>query len=136
MKTIKIYTDGGSRGNPGHAAYGFVIYDKGGRLLHEEGKYIGKTTNNAAEYTAVLEALKYVKEKLFTEPLIVDLFADSKLVVEQLSGRFKVKSTHLRPMIEQIKILGLELGGVKYAYIPRSKNLQADLLVNQALGLR
>lgn len=134
-KTMKIiiYTDGASRGNPGPASYGFTVADEKGKILHEEGEYIGKTTNNVAEYTAVLRALKWVKNKLGSKQLQVNLFADSKLVAEQLSGRFKVKSAHLKPIIEQIKILGLELGGVIYSHIPREKNTEADRLANKAL---
>lgn len=131
---IIIYTDGASRGNPGLASYGFVILNEQGKLLYERGCYIGITTNNVAEYTAVLEALKFAKGNFSKEKIdSVELYADSKLVVEQLSGRFKIKSAHLKPMIEQIKILALELGGVFYTYIPRSKNFHADKLANIAL---
>ncbi len=134
MKLI-IYTDGASRGNPGHASYGFTISDGKGKLLHEEGGYIGITTNNVAEYTAVLQAIKYIK-KIESKPSQVELFADSKLVAEQLSGRFKVKAKHLKPIIEQIKILAIELGGVTYSHILRSQNAKADKLANQALDNR
>ncbi|MBU1031454.1 ribonuclease HI family protein [Patescibacteria group bacterium] len=135
-RTINIYTDGGSRGNPGHASYGFVVLDDNGKLIYEQGKYIGITTNNVAEYSGALEALKYVKKNLAKENLSIELFADSRLVIEQLSGRFKVKSAHLKPIIEKIKILALELGGVIYNYIPRHKNTEADRLVNLALDSR
>lgn len=136
MKLI-IYTDGASRGNPGPASYGFNVLDENGKLLYEEGRYIGITTNNVAEYTAVLEALKFVKKRFTGNKLLnVELFADSKLVAEQLSGRFKVKSPHLKPIIEKIKILSLELGGVIFGHIPRSKNAAADKLANLALDFR
>lgn len=135
MKLI-IYTDGASRGNPGHASYGFTVSDDQGRLLYEEGRYIGITTNNVAEYTGVLEALKYTKGKYGRRNLSVELHADSKLVAEQLSGRFKVKSAHLKPIIEKIKILSLELGGVVYNHVPRAKNTAADKLANLALDSR
>lgn len=138
MKII-IYTDGASRGNPGHSGYGFTVSDGKGKLLYETGRYIGITTNNVAEYTAVYEALKYVKERWGCLPaggLGVELYADSKLVAEQLSGRFKIKSAHLKPIIEKIKILSLELGGVLYSHIPRSKNTKADRLANLALDNR
>lgn len=134
MKFI-IYTDGASRGNPGPAAYGFTISDEKGKLLHQEGRYISNTTNNVAEYTAVLEALKYVSSiKGYVSG--IELYADSKLVAEQLSGRFKVRAKHLKPIIEQIKILAFELGGVSFSYIPRSQNRLADSLANQALDNR
>ncbi len=135
MKLI-IYTDGASRGNPGHASYGFTISDDKGKLLHSEGRYIGISTNNVAEYMAVLEALKYVKKVFSKESMQIELYADSRLVVEQLSGRFKVKSPHLKPLIEQIQILKLELGGVIHNHVPREKNIEADRLANLALDTR
>lgn len=135
MKLI-VYTDGASRGNPGPASFGFTISDKNGKLLHESGKYIGVTTNNVAEYTAVLEALKYAKERYGKFPLEIELYADSKLVAEQLSGRYKVKSALLKPLIEKIKILSLQLGGVTFSHVPRSKNIEADRLANIALDHR
>lgn len=135
MKLI-IFTDGASRGNPGPASYGFIIQDEKGQLLHQGGKFIGETTNNVAEYTAVLEALKYTKNKYKNSKLQLELFADSRLVAQQLSGNFKIKSTHLKPIIEKIKILSLELGGVIFTHIPRAKNAAADKLANQALDKR
>lgn len=135
MKLI-IYTDGASRGNPGHASFGFTVSDENGKLLYEEGKYIGITTNNVAEYTGVLEALKYAKKEYGDKRLEIELYADSKLVVEQLSGRYKIKSPHLRPIVDQIKILKLELGGAVHGHVPRSKNFEADRLANLALDLR
>jgi len=132
MKLI-IYTDGASRGNPGPASYGFVIEDGKGNILHKEGKVIGITTNNVAEYTAVLEALKHVKQYAKGKQLQIELFADSKLVAEQLSGKFKIKAKHLKPLIEQIKILALDLGGIIFSHIPRHKNIPADSMANQAL---
>lgn len=136
MKII-IYTDGASRGNPGPASYGFTISGQNGKLLYEEGKYIGIATNNVAEYTAVLQALKTIKEKIAKNgPVNIELFADSKLVVEQLSGRYKIKSPHLKPLIEKIKVLSLELGGVIHGHVPRDKNTEADRLANLALDSR
>ena len=136
MKLI-IYTDGASRGNPGQASYGFTISEKDGKLLYQKGRYIGITTNNVAEYTGVLEALTFVKENLIKNNSVnIELYADSKLVAEQLSGRFKVKSAHLKPIIEKIKILALDLGGVIFAHVPRSKNIRADRLANLALDSR
>ncbi|MDO8573202.1 MAG: ribonuclease HI family protein [Candidatus Daviesbacteria bacterium] len=135
MKLI-IYTDGASRGNPGHASYGFTISDEKGKLIFEEGKYIGIATNNVAEYMAVLEALRYIKKSLSKQTLQIELYADSKLVVEQLSGRFKVKSPHLKPLIEQIQILKMELGGAIHNHVPREKNTEADRLANLALDTR
>lgn len=135
MKII-IYTDGASRGNPGPASYGFTVADEEGKLLHEEGEYIGLTTNNVAEYTGVLRSLKWVKEKFKKQDIQVAVFADSKLVAEQLSGRYKIRSANLKPLIEQIKFLSIELGGIIYSHIPREKNTEADKLANQALDRR
>lgn len=135
MKLI-IFTDGASRGNPGPAAYGFTIVDENGKLIYKEGCYIGETTNNVAEYTAVFRALDYVKKKYEHKNPKVELFADSKLICEQLSGNYKVKAKHLKPLIEKIKILSLELGGVIYTHIPRAKNFAADEIANIALDSR
>ena len=131
MKLV-IYTDGASRGNPGPASYGFTISDGIGKLIYEEGKYIGVATNNVAEYKGVLAALKWIKENIKTR-VEITIFADSKLVVEQLSGRFKIKSPHLKLLIEEIKVLVQELGGITLTHVLRAKNTLADKLANQAL---
>lgn len=145
MRRLIIYTDGASRGNPGPASYGFVILDEKGKVLYKEGKSIGKTTNNVAEYTAVLQALRYVSSippevrlaRGGTDHVSgIELYADSKLVAEQLSGNYKIKAFHLKPLIEQIKILAVELGGITYSHVPRSQNKLADKLANQALDSR
>ena len=130
---LKIYTDGASRGNPGPASYGFVIYDQNQEILYKEGRAIGTTTNNVAEYNGVLEALKYVKKKYKKDVFSIELLADSKLVIEQLLGKYKIKAAHLKPIIVKIQILGIELGGVIYTHIPRSQNAIADSLANKAL---
>ena len=133
---IKIYTDGASRGNPGPASYGFMITNGKGDLLKEEGKVLGITTNNVAEYTGVFEALSFVKNNLPDGVTQIELFADSKLVVEQLSGRYKIKAKHLKEIIEKIQILAIDLGGVIYSHIPREQNRSADKLANEALDKR
>lgn len=130
---LRIYTDGASRGNPGPASYGFVIEDDKENILHKEGRIIGITTNNVAEYTAVYEALKFIKNNLFSGYSSISLKADSKLVAEQLSGNFKIKSKNLMPIIQKIQILAFELGPITYGYIPRAENKIADELANQAL---
>lgn len=133
MKLI-IYTDGASRGNPGHASYGFTILDSKGKLIHEEGSYIGFATNNVAEYMAVLHAFMRVREifpKL--EQVKVELYADSKLVAEQLSGNYKIKAAHLKDLIEKIKSIASSLSEVRYKHVRRSENAKADRLANLAL---
>lgn len=131
MKLV-IYTDGASRGNPGKASYGFVISDKSGKLIYEEGKYIGIATNNVAEYTAVLRSLEWIKQHGKGDAEL-EFYADSKLVVEQLSGRFKIKSPHLKLIIEKIWVLAAELGEISFTHIPRARNTPADKLANEAL---
>lgn len=131
-----IHTDGASRGNPGPASYGFVVEDEQGKVLYEEGKYIGTTTNNVAEYTGVLEALKYVTSEFKDKNMEIHLLADSKLAIEQLSGRYKIKSPHLKPIIEEIKILAFALGGIFYRHVLREQNKVADHLANLALDNR
>lgn len=134
MKLI-IFTDGASRGNPGHAAYGFTISDEKGKLIYEEGRYIGINTNNFAEYSGVLEALRHVKENL--ESLSeVNFYMDSKLAAQQLSGKWKIKSQSLKELIGQIRDIEKSLGEVTYQHIPRSRNSIADGLANLALDSR
>jgi len=125
-----IHTDGGARGNPGPAAIGVVI-EKNGKLIHQFGKRIGESTNNVAEYTAVIEALRYLKDKGVAH---AHFFLDSVLVVNQLTGKFKVKDANLRTLLFEIRSLEQEVRGViTYTAIPREQNKEADLLVNQAL---
>lgn len=131
---LLIYTDGASRGNPGEASYGYIIYARGGEILRQEGKILGVTTNNVAEYTAVLAAYQYILKKWGNEKdLKIELRADSRLVIEQLAGRFKIKSPHLMIIFRQIKEIESEFGLVIYRHVPRAENFIADRLANQAL---
>lgn len=133
---LTIYTDGASRGNPGESSYGFVITDESGNKVYEEGKYIGIATNNIAEYTAVLQSFEYIVKKLFNKSLELNFFMDSRLVVEQLSGRFKIKSHNLKPLITRIKEFEALFKSVKYTHILRGKNKDADFMANLALDDR
>lgn len=135
IKQLRAFADGGARGNPGPAAIGFVIKDSSGKIIHQQGKYIGKTTNNVAEYQAVIEALKWI-EKNFKLPISrLEFFLDSKLVVNQLNGLFKVKNVKMRNLIIKVRQLEREIGGnVSYQFISRQKNLLADGLVNRTLN--
>lgn len=127
-----VYGDGGSRNNPGEAAYGFVVYE-GEKILYKEGKRIGIATNNVAEYSAVMNALRYIaslKHKVKT----IDFFLDSKLAVEQLNGRWKIKSESLRSLYHTVKTLEMSLGiKITYSHVLREKNKEADKMVNLAL---
>ena len=134
-----IHADGGARGNPGPAGIGFVIKDSSGREIYQEGKYIGEATNNAAEYTAVIEALKYlVKDfKNRREVNEIKFFLDSLLVVNQLNGVYKIKNAKLRNLIIKVRQLEKEIGkNIYYLHVPRERNKEADALVNQSLDER
>lgn len=145
MKFI-VHTDGGARGNPGSAAVGVVIemlndkYQMPNEKLKiiEISKRIGETTNNVAEYMAVLEALREIKRQTekgkSDEEVEIQFFLDSNLVVQQLNGIFKVKDANLRKFMMQVRLLEQEVGGVAtYTYVPREQNKQADFFVNKAL---
>ena len=131
MKLI-IFTDGASRGNPGPSSCGFLIQDFRGKTLYEEGKYLGINTNNFAEYSGVLNALVYIR-KNFHHISEINFFMDSKLVVEQLSGRYKIKSPSLKILIDQIRELEKGFPHISFQHIRRELNTKADLLANLAL---
>lgn len=130
-KIVTIFTDGGSRGNPGPAAIGGVIkYDD---KQHDFAECIGETTNNQAEYQAILFALNWVKENT-VDDIEVNCFLDSQLVVEQLKGNYKMKNEGLKPLFWEIREIIMDLGGkVGFTHIPREQNKDADALVNMAL---
>ena len=131
--SLKIFTDGGARGNPGPAAVGVVIFDEHGKGIHRFGRAIGETTNNVAEYQAVIDALGWVEGQL-KKPEIINFFLDSMLVAKQLSGNWKIKQAHLRELAVRVGTLIGKLGvKVTYTPIPRERNSEADFLVNQAL---
>lgn len=132
MEKIIIYTDGASRGNPGHSSYGFVVINSKGDETYQEGKYLGLATNNIAEYTAVIEALNYIKDNLGVNTEI-EIRADSNLVVQQLSGKFKIKTAHIKVLIDRVKSLEKQFIKVVYRHIPRWQNKIADSLANKAL---
>lgn len=127
---IQIFADGGSRGNPGHAAYGFVV-KKDGKTLKESGGYIGIGTNNFAEYTAVIEALRYLSHNFKGESLEFSL--DSLLVVQQANGIYKVKNANIRQLMFKIRELEADFKTVSFKHIPRERNHEADKQVNLAL---
>jgi len=129
---LNIYTDGGSRGNPGPAAIGVYCVNKNNTQIFSLSKRIGISTNNHAEYTAIIEALNYIiNHDIKAEKII--FFEDSLLVVNQLNGLFKVKDANLNQLKIQIeKLIQLLKVNVKFVYIPREKNMTADKLVNSA----
>ena len=127
---IIAHIDGGSRGNPGPAAAGFVLEDSSGTQLQAQGYVLGRTTNNVAEYTSLVKALE-AAIKIGAEQLVV--FSDSELLVKQINGQYRVKSELIKPLYEQaVNLLdGFKSWNVRH--ITRDKNKQADSLVNQAL---
>ena len=127
---LQIFCDGGARGNPGPAAYGFVVFENG-KVIYEEGGYIGIATNNFAEYTAVISALSWLKDNNYKEKL--NFFLDSKLVVSQVNGLFKVKSSKMRELLVKVRQLETSFETIRYNYIPRDRNQHADYQVNKAL---
>ncbi len=127
---IEIFTDGGARGNPGPAAYGFVA-KADGQIVKEGAGYLGIATNNFAEYTAVIEALEFAKGKFAGQDL--KFYMDSQLVASQLSGLFKIKNAAIRELVFKIRGLESSFGQITYTHVPREKNKEADRLVNLAL---
>lgn len=129
--TLHLFTDGGSRGNPGQAAIGVVLLDPlKNEVLREYGEAIGIQTNNIAEYQALITGLKIAQE-FCPNHLICHL--DSELVVKQLSGEYRVKMPTFTPLIQEINELKSSFPNVTFVYIPRQKNERADILVNKAL---
>jgi ribonuclease HI len=135
FKLLKIFTDGGARGNPGTAGVGVHIMDSNEFIIHDHSEYIGETTNNVAEYKGLLIALlwleNFVKEN---EVEKIELFMDSKLVVEQINKNWKIKQDHLAELAFQIwgKLDKISLP-YKLSHVRREKNKVADLLANQAM---
>jgi len=127
---VKIFGDGGSRGNPGPSASGFVILDMEDTVLVDKGVYIGITTNNQAEYTSLRLALEECLEMGVKE---VQVYMDSLLVVNQMKGIFKVKNRDLWPIHDAIKGLVQKFDEVSFSHVPREFNKLADAAVNRAL---
>ncbi len=130
-RSLIVEADGGSRGNPGPAAYGTVVRDGAtGELLFEIGEYIGSATNNVAEYRGAIAGLAKARE--IDADAQVEVRLDSKLVVEQMSGRWQVKHPDMRELAKQARAI-LPAGQVVYTWVPRAENAAADRMVNEAL---
>lgn len=136
-KKITIYTDGGARGNPGPAGIGVVITDGEDKILKEISKSLGESTNNWAEYEAVIAGLQTLKKMFGAAKLKnfdIEVKLDSQLVARQLSGEYQIKETSLFPQF--IKIHNMQVKDfprIKFSYIPREKNKEADRLANEAM---
>ncbi len=122
--------DGGSRGNPGPASYGVVIRDPRGQVVAKLKKYIGRSTNNVAEYYGLIAALDYAQQHAI-RALRVE--SDSELLVRQMLGQYKVKSPELRPLFERAKKMAQAFDSFKIGHVYREQNAEADALANEAL---
>ncbi|PIR41187.1 MAG: hypothetical protein COV31_02145 [Candidatus Yanofskybacteria bacterium CG10_big_fil_rev_8_21_14_0_10_46_23] len=134
MKKIKVFTDGGSRGNPGPAAIGVVIELDGETKKY--GQFIGQATNNEAEYGALIFALKKTKllvGKETAKKSEVEVFVDSELLARQINGQYKVKDKEMQELFMELWNLQMDFGKVIVKNVPREQNKQADKLANQAL---
>lgn len=127
---IVIYSDGAARGNPGPAGAGGQIKGPAGENLAEISEYIGETTNNVAEYKALILALEKAVQ---FKPLKVEIRSDSELMVKQISGEYKVKNEGLKPLHERVKQLLTRFKEVTVRHIYRTENVRADELANEAI---
>ncbi len=136
QQKITIYIDGASRGNPGPAAFGVVFVNAQGQAVKEYAQFIGKATNNEAEYQGLIFALKkakalFGKEKVKTAP--VQIYSDSQLLVSQMKGEYKIKNPEIQQLFLQAWNLRVEFKNLVFSFIPRQQNKKADQLANQAL---
>ncbi len=127
---VLVHIDGASRGNPGPAAYGVVMESADGSPLASFAKALGESTNNVAEYRALLAALEYALAHHYAR---VRVLTDSELLARQMAGKYKVKSPDLRPLYEQARMLSGRFESFAIEHVPRERNREADRLANQAL---
>ena len=126
----RLFTDGGARGNPGPAAYGFVLEAEDGTVLAAEGHAIGVATNNVAEYSGLVAGLRRAIELQVPD---VEVVSDSELLVKQMRGEYRVKNEALRSLFLEATALARDLRRVEYRHVKRAHNELADRLVNEAL---
>ena len=134
---IEVYIDGASRGNPGPSAVGIFMKGSGGKEIIKRGEYIGEVTNNVAEYTALIRALKYLldNKKLITGSRCITIHSDSELMVNQIKGDYRIRSDNLIPLAIEVRGLLKRIPGVEFNLIPREENKVADKLANRAMNL-
>ncbi|MBI4433563.1 ribonuclease HI family protein [Candidatus Uhrbacteria bacterium] len=130
---VQVSTDGGARGNPGPAGLGFVIRDANGRTIEAVGEYLGETTNNQAEYRAMVAALTRARELGATD---VEALADSELLVKQLHRQYRVKNAGLAPLFLAVWNLAQSFRSCTFRHIRREQNRAADRMVNLAIDRR
>ena len=127
---LRAWVDGGARGNPGPAGYGARIEDADGNLVREESGFLGVTTNNVAEYNGLLAALRAALE---LGARTLEVFADSQLVVRQMTGEYRVKNEKLKPLFLEARRLSGGIPRFRIAHVPREENREADRLANEAM---
>jgi len=126
-RAVLVYTDGAARGNPGPAGAGAIVTSPEGEVLAEVAEGLGETTNNVAEYTAAIRGLEAAAAVGARE---VVLRTDSQLLVHQLSGRYRVRATHLQPLHQRVRALAAGFDRVRFEHVPRERNVEADRLAN------
>jgi len=136
MEKIIIYTDGGSRGNPGSSGIGVFIADEKGKMIKEYSHFLGIKTNNEAEYEAVIFGLQKIKFLLGKEKIKsadIEVRMDSELVARQLGGIYKIENEKLAPLFLKIWNMKMDFGKIVFKHIPREQNKEADRLANEAM---
>ena len=128
---VRLFTDGGARGNPGPAAFGFVLEAENGDLLASEGEAIGVATNNVAEYRGLIAGLERAIEQEVRE---LEVISDSELMVKQMRGEYRVKNEGLQELHAQARKLAGHFDAIEYRHVRRAENELADKLVNQVLN--
>lgn len=133
--TFTIYADGGSRGNPGPAGSGAIIRDASGKTVATVSEFLGVTTNNVAEYTAVLRALEVLQDMqgAASKDTTVDVRMDSMLVVKQMAGEWKIKHPNMKPLAAEVGALVRNFKQVTFTHVYRHDNADADQLANEAM---
>ena len=132
---VSVFTDGGSRGNPGPSGFGVVIYTENKKILAQISRFIGTATNNEAEYSALVKALSWLRDNITINSIThVTFHSDSQLLVRQMQGKYKVKAPNIRPLFAKATKLLTDLN-IDYQFkdIPREDNSLADELANQAM---
>lgn len=125
-----LFTDGASQGNPGDSGAGFVIKNSKREVVAEDCEYLGEQTNNHAEYMALIRGMELALEKGFTDLVVL---ADSNLIVQQMSGKFKVRTESLRPLKKMADEIAKKFDSIVFEWIPREENEEADALSKKAI---
>ena len=128
--TVRLFTDGGARGNPGPAAYAFVLEEEDGTVVASRGETIGVATNNVAEYRGLIAGLE---QAVALNLARIEVVSDSELMVKQMRGEYRVKNAALRALSIEAASLAKEFTNVEYRHVKRAQNELADRLVNEAL---